>query len=69
MRSLVPYVVPLLTQAVAILAEIQPLTGVAPLVFPNVRISDRPMCENMVALACVVWGKCAKKCLGADSAV
>ena len=48
MRSLAPHVAPLLMQAVVILAEIQPLTGVAPLVFPSVRISDRPMCENTV---------------------
>ena len=48
MRSLVPHVVLLSTQAVVILAEIQPLTGVAPLVFPSVRISDRPRCENKV---------------------
>lgn len=43
-----PHVVPLSTQAVAILRELHPLTGSGTLVFPGVRDSRRPMSENTV---------------------
>jgi integrase len=42
----VPHVVPLALQAVAILRDIQPLTGQGDYVFPSVRGGDRPM-SNM----------------------
>jgi len=45
-----PHVVPLSTQAVAILKEIQPLTGRGIYAFPGARSSDRPMC-NVAILA------------------
>lgn len=43
-----PHVVPLSTQAVAILRDLQALTGRGRLVFPGVRDSRRPMSENTV---------------------
>ncbi|QDZ29557.1 integrase arm-type DNA-binding domain-containing protein [Noviherbaspirillum sp. UKPF54] len=46
MRQL--HIVPLSTQAVAVLRELQPLTGHRKYVFPSVRTSDRPMSENTV---------------------
>ena len=45
------HIVPLCTQAVAILKEIHPLTGHVRYVFPGVRTSDRPMSENTVNAA------------------
>jgi integrase len=51
MKSRVPHVVPLSTQAVAILAELKPLTGDGRLVFPGVRSRERPMSENTVNAA------------------
>ncbi len=42
---------PLSTQAVAILREIQPLTGRGQYVFPSPRGATRPMSENAVTLA------------------
>lgn len=41
-----PHTVPLATQAVAILADLKPLTGAGQYVFPSVRGGDRPM-SNM----------------------
>ena len=46
-----PHIVPLATQAVAILRELHPLTGRREYVFPGVRDSDRPMSENTVTAA------------------
>jgi integrase len=46
MRTL--HIVPLSTQAVAVLNEIRPLTGHRQYVFPSVRTSDRPMSENTI---------------------
>lgn len=45
------HIVPLPTQAVAILRELQPLTGRGRYVFPGVRASSRPMSENTVTAA------------------
>ena len=42
------HIVPLSTQSVALLKEIQPLTGLAMYVFPSVRTNKRPMSENTV---------------------
>ena len=42
------HIVPLATQAVAILREIQPLTGEGKYVFPGARTTTRPMSENAV---------------------
>lgn len=46
-----PHVVPLSTQAVALLRELHRLTGTGDLVFPGVRTRDRPMSENTVNAA------------------
>lgn len=46
-----PHIVPLSTQAVAILKELQPLTGRGRFVFPGARTSARPMSENTVNAA------------------
>ena len=46
-----PHIVPLATQAVAILRELQPLTKRDEYVFPSVRGRDRPMSENTVTAA------------------
>jgi integrase len=45
------HIVPLSVQAVAILREIQPLTGTGRYVFPSVRGGARPMSENTVGAA------------------
>ncbi|MEO5326877.1 MAG: integrase arm-type DNA-binding domain-containing protein [Magnetococcus sp. THC-1_WYH] len=45
------HIVPLSIQAVAILREIQPLTGSGKYVFPGERTADRPMSENTVLAA------------------
>lgn len=45
------HLVPLSIQAVAILREIQPLTGSGRYVFPSVRTSKRPMSDNAVLSA------------------
>lgn len=46
-----PHIVPLASQAVAILQELRKLTGNRPLVFPGVRTRHRPMSENTVNAA------------------
>lgn len=46
-----PHVVPLAPQAVAILREIQPLTGSGRYVFPSLLTADRPMSDNAVLTA------------------
>jgi len=45
------HVVPLATQAVAILRDLHPLTGSHAFLFPSARTSDRPMSENTVNAA------------------
>lgn len=45
------HTVPLSSQAVAILRELQPLTGRARYVFPSLRTGDRPMSENTINAA------------------
>lgn len=45
------HVVPLSTQAIAILRELQPLTGRGRYVFPGARTNGRPMSENTVNAA------------------
>jgi integrase len=48
MKARVQHIVPLSTQAVAILRELQPLTGRFPFAFPSVRSLYRAMSENAV---------------------
>ncbi len=45
------HIVPLSTQAVAILRELHPLTGSGPFVFPSARSSKRPMSDNAILAA------------------
>jgi integrase len=45
------HIVPLATQAVAILRDIQPLTGTGRYVFPGARTVTRPMSENAILAA------------------
>lgn len=51
MKARQPHIVPLSNQAVAILKELQPLTGSGRYVFPGVRSRQRPMSENTVNAA------------------
>lgn len=51
-----PHLVPLPTQAVAVLANLKPLTGNGPLVFPGERNHARPMSENSVRMALIAMG-------------
>lgn len=46
-----PHIVPLSTQAVAILRELQPLTGSGRYVFPSPRTRERPMSDNAILSA------------------
>jgi len=48
MKMKAPHLVPLSTQAVAILRELQPLTGSGHFVFPSIRTASRPMSENTI---------------------
>lgn len=51
-----PHLVPLPTQAVAILRELHRLTGHGPLVFPGERSHERPISENSVRTALISMG-------------
>ena len=51
MKGRVMHIVPLATQAVNILRELQPLTGHSAWVFPGVRTNGEPMSENTVNAA------------------
>lgn len=46
-----PHLVPLATQAVAVLQDLEPLTGGGRYVFPSLLSRDRPMSENTVNMA------------------
>jgi integrase len=56
MKLKLPHVVPLSTQAVAILKELEPLTGAGRFVFPNGRGQSRPLSENGVLAALRTMG-------------
>lgn len=51
MKARVPHVVPLSRQALAVLSELQPLTGSGKYLFPGLRGRDRSMSENTVNAA------------------
>lgn len=51
MKGRVMHIVPLATQAVGILKELQPLTGTGRWVFPGVRTNGEPMSENTINAA------------------
>lgn len=46
-----PHIVPLATQAIAILKELHPLTGNGIFVFPSARSDARPMSDNAILAA------------------
>ena len=50
-KTKTPHIVPLATQAVAILRELQPRTGNSRFVFPSPRTNARPMSDNAVLAA------------------
>ena len=51
MKMKIPHIVPLSRQAMAILRELQPLTGFGKYVFPNHRTPLRPMTDNAINAA------------------
>jgi len=51
MKMKAAHIVPLSTQAVAILRELQPLTGAGRYVFPSLRTASRPLSENTLNAA------------------
>lgn len=51
MKGRIMHIVPLATQALAILQELQPLTGKSRWVFPGVRTNGEPMSENTINAA------------------
>ena len=51
MKTRVPHIVPLASQAVAIVRDIQPLTGTGKFVFPSSRSRSEPMSENTINAA------------------
>lgn len=50
-KTRTPHIVPLSSQAVAILRELHPLTGHSRFVFPGARSNGRPMSENAILAA------------------
>lgn len=50
-KTQTPHIVPLATQAVAILRELHPLTGRSEFVFPSARTDGRPMSDNAILSA------------------
>jgi len=56
MKMKVDHLVPLSTQAVAILRAIHPMTGHGRYVFPSIRTAERPMSENTVNAALRAMG-------------
>ena len=55
-KTKTPHIVPLATQAVAILRELRPLTCRSEYVFPSVRGPSRPMSENTINVALRTMG-------------
>ncbi len=55
-KTKTPHIVPLATQAVAILRELRPLTCRSAYVFPSVRGPSRPMSENTINVALRTMG-------------
>lgn len=51
MKMRVQHIVPLSQQALAVLEELRPLTGLGRYVFPSERTTERPMSENTVTAA------------------
>jgi integrase len=58
------HLVPLSTQAVAVLADLEPLTGDGRYVFPSLRTRDRPMSDNAVLSALRRMGYASEEMTG-----
>jgi len=58
MKARLPHIVPLSSQAVSLLRDLQPLTGRATYVFPSERTSTRPMSNNTLNAALRRLGYC-----------
>jgi integrase len=56
MKMKVDHIVPLSTQALAILRELHPITGHGRFVFPSLRTGERPMSENTINAALRAMG-------------
>jgi integrase len=56
MKLRLPHIVPLCTQALTILRELQPITGRSSYVFPSARGASRPLSENAVRVALRTMG-------------
>ena len=56
MKMRQPHIVPLSTQAIAILRELEPITGRSKYVFPSARGASRPLSENGVRVALRTMG-------------
>lgn len=55
-KTKTPHIVPLATQAIAILRELRPMTQRSEYVFPSVRGASRPMSENTINVALRTMG-------------
>ena len=64
MKMRLPHLVPLSTQAIAILQALAPLTGREQYVFPSIRTSRRPMSENTINAALRRFGYGADEMTG-----
>lgn len=64
MKMKIPHLVPLAQQAVAILEELQPLTGKGRFVFPSARGAKRPMSEGAILAALRSMGYDRTKMVG-----
>jgi integrase len=51
MKARQPHIVPLSSQAMTLLRELQPLTGASPFLFPGERSAERPMSNNTLNAA------------------
>jgi integrase len=64
MKMRVQHIVPLSSQAISILKELQPYTGEGKYLFPSVRSSVRPMSENTIIAALRRLGYATHKMTG-----
>lgn len=63
-KTKTPHIVPLSTQAMDILRELQPITARSPYVFPSLRGASRPMSENTINTALRTLGYDSKTMTG-----
>src|SRR5690606_6979802 len=63
-KTKTPHIVPLSTQAMDILRELQPITARSPYVFPSLRGASRPMSANTINTALRTLGYDSKTMTG-----